>query len=266
MFWTRFVSALVFGTLVVFIVLKGGLWIFFALVSAVVILGSIEFFRLAGSNDNLLLKLPSVLIAWLFCLSSFRPHWMDANLVFCLAIGLPFLSEIVRRDPPSALLSVSSALLGNVYIGWLFGWHLIRLRQMGDGRYLILLLAGVMWSGDIGAYLIGRRFGKHKAIPSISPGKSIEGYIAGIIFSILTALAMRHWLLTNISLLHIVILGIGLTVVGQIGDLAESLLKRGANVKDSGGIMPGHGGILDRCDSMIFAAPALYYYIRLIGL
>ncbi len=260
MFWTRFLSAIVLGILVVFIVLQSELWIFFALVSLVVVLGAREFPRLTGSASSLLSRLPSILIAWLLCLSSFRPDWVDTNLVICLAVGLPFLIEIVKRNPPSALLNISSALLGVLYVGWLFGRHLILLRQMSDGRNLIILLIGITWSGDIGAYLVGMRFGKHKIIPAISPGKSIEGYLAGIVFSCVVALAIRHWLLTDIGLLHMVIMGIGLAIIGQIGDLAESLLKRGANMKDSGTIMPGHGGILDRCDSMIFIAPALYYY------
>ncbi len=256
-FWERFASAVVFGVLVILVV-RSGLWIFFATVSVVVILAAYEFSRLA--NGGWMLGLLNTAIAWLICLSSFKPDWVDVNIVICLAIGLPFLLEIIRRDPGSALLNTSSALLGILYAGWLFGRHLILIRQMEHGRNLIFLLFGITWSGDIGAYLVGMRFGKHKFIPAISPGKSVEGYIAGIAFSCVTALAIRHWLLPDTGLLHIVILGIGLTIVGQVGDLAESLLKRSAKVKDSGSLMPGHGGILDRCDSMIFITPALYYY------
>lgn len=265
MFWKRVVSALVFGTVVILIV-RSGSWVFFAAVSLVVVLISVEFSKLSGSTASSLTKILNIFIGWLICLSSFKPEWIDVNLILCLAVILPFVVEIIRRSPPSALLNVSSALLGVIYIGWLFGRHLILLGQMPDGRNLIYLLVGITWSGDIGAYLIGRRFGKHKVIPAISPGKSIEGYIAGVTFSFLTALAIRYWLLPDAKLFHIVILGVGLTIVGQIGDLAESLLKRGAKAKDSGNIMPGHGGLLDRCDSMIFITPALYYYVRFIGL
>jgi len=279
MFWTRVASAVVFGVLVILVV-QGGLWVFFTAVSVVVILSAIEFFKLVGSTSfqdsghktqdsrlSCVLRLAfCVFLAWLLCLSSFKPDWVDVNLVICLAIGSLFLIEIIRRNPRSALLNTSSALLGVLYTGWLLGRHLILLRQMPDGRHLIFLLLGITWSGDIGAYLVGIRFGRHKVIPVISKGKSVEGYIAGIVFSVITALALRYWFLSSIKLLHVVILGIGLTIIGQVGDLAESLLKRGANVKDSGSLMPGHGGILDRCDSMIFITPALYYYIRLIGL
>ena len=265
MFWTRVLSALGFGFLVIVIV-QSGLWAFFAAVSLVVILCAFELSRLAKVTGGWLPRLLNILVAWLVCLSSFKPDWIDVNLALCIAIALPFLIEIVRRDPDSALLNVSSALLGTLYASWLFGRHLLLLRQMPDGTHLIFFLMGIAWSGDIGAYLIGKRFGKHKIIPAISPGKSVEGYIAGIAFSCIAALALRHWLLPDMRLLHIVILGVGLTIVGQMGDLAESLLKRGANVKDSGSLMPGHGGILDRCDSLIFITPAFYYYIRLMGL
>lgn len=270
MFWTRVASAVVLGILVILIVQKGGPWAFFAVVSLVVVLGAREFSRFTGSTGGLLPRLLSIVVAWLFCLSSFlsslKVNWIDINdLVLCLAISVPFLTEIIRKNPRSALLNISSVLLGALYVGWLFGRHLILLRQMPDGRYLVLLLVGITWSGDIGAYLIGMRFGKHKVIPAISPGKSVEGYVAGMVFACATALLIRYWLLPDITLLHTVILGIGLTIVGQVGDLAESLLKRGASVKDSGSLMPGHGGILDRCDSMIFIAPALYYYVRFIG-
>ncbi|MFC1713385.1 phosphatidate cytidylyltransferase [Candidatus Poribacteria bacterium] len=265
MFWTRVLSALFFGFLVI-VVVQSGPWVLFGVVSLVVVLSAIEFSRLAKATGGWLPRLPNILVAVLICLSSFKPDWIDINLVLCVAIALPFLIEIIRRDPDSALLNVSSALLGTLYAGWLFGRHLLLLSQMPNGAYLIFFLMGIAWSGDIGAYLIGRRFGKHKIIPAISPGKSLEGYIAGTAFSCATALALRYWLLPDMRLLHTIILGIGLALVGQIGDLAESLLKRGANVKDSGSLMPGHGGILDRCDSLIFITPALYYYVRLISL
>jgi len=260
MLWTRIASALVLGILVILMIQFGGLWGLFALLSAIVIIGVLEFSKLSGSKVGLVSRIFYVLLSWLFCLSALKPDWISVNLLICLAVFLVFLMEIVRREPDSALLNTSSAALGIIYVGWMFGWHLIMLRQMPNGLNLIYLLAGITWGGDIGAYLVGRSFGKHKIIPAISPGKSLEGYIAGIIFACLAALGLRYWLLPDIGLSHVLILGVGLAVIGQIGDLAESLLKRGAKVKDSGTLIPGHGGILDRCDSMIFITPALYYY------
>lgn len=265
MFLKRVLSAIIFGFLVIVIV-QSGQWPFFGAVSLVVILSVMEFSKLAKVTGGRVPLLLNILVAWLICFSSFKADWLDVNLVLCIAIILPFFIEIIRRDPGSALPNVSAALLGTLYAGWLFGRHLLLIIQMPNGGHLIFLLMGIAWSGDIGAYLIGRSFGKHKIIPAISPGKSVEGYVAGIAFSCITALALRYWLLPDLRLLHTVILGVGLAIIGQIGDLAESLLKRGANVKDSGSLMPGHGGILDRCDSLIFITPAMYYYIGFIGL
>jgi len=258
MFWTRLISAIIFGTIVVIAIQMGNHLTFFIIVSIFVILSAIEFLNLANPSENSVIKCINVFTTWLVCLSSFKPDWIDINLVFCLAIGLPFIIEIIKRKPKLALLSASSAILGFFYIGWLFGRHLILLRQMSDGKLLIFLLISVAWSSDIGAYLIGKKFGKHKIIPSISPGKSLEGFISGIAFGVLASLFSYFYL--NINPVHAIIMGIMLTIIGQLGDLAESLMKRSANVKDSGKLMPGHGGILDRCDSMIFITPALYYY------
>ncbi|MBD3180871.1 phosphatidate cytidylyltransferase [Candidatus Poribacteria bacterium] len=260
MFWTRVLSAIVFGAIVVFIIFKGQLWGLFALVSFIIILGCIEFSNIANSKVDLPLTLISVIIALLICFLALKPSWINVKLVLCLAVSLPFLVEIIRRKPQSALLKVSSTLLGIIYLGWLFGHHIILLRKMQDGIALVILLSGITWIGDIGAYLVGKRFGKHKVIPAISPGKSLEGYIGGIVLSCLAAFLIGRWLLPEIALVHIIIMGAGLTIIGQIGDLAESMLKRGADLKDSGSIIPGHGGILDRCDSLIFITPAFYYY------
>jgi phosphatidate cytidylyltransferase len=260
MFWKRVVSAIIFAAVVILVIQKGGLWVFFALISLVVVLSTLEFSGLTIPKGNSLLLLFSIPINLLFCFSPLRPDWINVNLIFCLAIVLPFLYEIIRRQPHSALPNISSFVLCILYVGWLFGHHLILIRQMSDGINLIYLLVGITWCSDIGAYLVGKRLGKHKIITAISPSKSLEGYIGGLIFGIAISLALCFWLLPNIKPFHAVIMGLVFTIIGQLGDLAESILKRGANVKDSGKLMPGHGGILDRCDSLVFITPALYYY------
>jgi phosphatidate cytidylyltransferase len=116
--------------------------------------------------------------------------------------------------------------------------------------------------GDIGAYLVGSRFGKTPLIPRISPKKTIEGAIGGLIFSILGAFISRPFL--GFSYLHLIVLGIVFGIVGQLGDLSESLIKRDCQVKDSGKILPGMGGILDEIDSLLFTAPTFYFYMSLV--
>jgi phosphatidate cytidylyltransferase len=116
--------------------------------------------------------------------------------------------------------------------------------------------------GDIGAYLVGIRFGKTPLIPHISPNKSVEGAVGGLIFSILGALASKIFL--NLSYLHMMILGLFLGILAQLGDLSESLIKRDCQVKDSGNLVPGMGGLLDIIDSLLFTGPAFYFYMSII--
>jgi phosphatidate cytidylyltransferase len=118
--------------------------------------------------------------------------------------------------------------------------------------------------GDIGAYFIGARFGRHPLMPRISPKKTIEGAVAGLIFSVLGALICRPFL--NFSYIHAVVLGIFFGAVGQLGDLSESLIKRDCQVKDSGKLLPGMGGILDEIDSLLFTAPLFYFYMSAISI
>jgi phosphatidate cytidylyltransferase len=113
--------------------------------------------------------------------------------------------------------------------------------------------------GDIGAYIVGMRFGKTPLIPRISPKKSVEGSIGGLLFSISGALVSKAFL--HFSYLHLISMGIFLGILGQLGDLSESLIKRDCEVKDSGNIFPGLGGVLDAIDSLLFTAPAFYFYI-----
>ena len=125
----------------------------------------------------------------------------------------------------------------------------------------VFFLFIVTWATDTGAYFVGSAIGRHKLYQKISPKKSVEGAVAGLVMAVVMAVACRYWFIKELSLHDAVALGAILGVVGQLGDLAESMIKRSARVKDSGGIFPGHGGLLDRLDSMMLNAPALYYYM-----
>jgi len=119
----------------------------------------------------------------------------------------------------------------------------------------------LVWSCDTAAYAVGRAFGRTKLMPSVSPGKSLEGAIAGLLASIGGALLARLWFAHYLTALDAVVLGALVGVFGQLGDLVESLLKRDAELKDTSTLIPGHGGVLDRFDSLLFAAPIVYYYL-----
>ena len=151
--------------------------------------------------------------------------------------------------------------LGFIYVALLMG-HLVLLRQFDDGRQWIFLTLIVIMSCDTCAYVIGSRFGKSKLYPLISPNKSIEGGIGGLGGAVLGALISKFLFFSTLGLWPAVLVGLVLGVAGQIGDLFESMLKRSCGVKDSGNMIPGHGGILDRLDSLLFAFPLVYYVAR----
>ncbi len=152
-------------------------------------------------------------------------------------------------------------ILGLVYLPFLLG-HLIPLRLLSDGQQWIFLTLIAIMGCDTCAYFIGSKIGKHKLYPAVSPNKSIEGAVGGLVGSVLGVLLAKISFLPVIGIFEVVLIGLLLGVMGQLGDLFESLLKRACQVKDSGSMIPGHGGILDRLDSLLFAFPIIYYIAR----
>lgn len=187
--------------------------------------------------------------------------------VLPLALILLLGAMLQRADDiPGAVPAAAATLLGACYLGGL-GGALAALRavppaQMGAWR-LTLLLAIIM-SADTLAFFAGSAFGRHKLAPRISPGKTLEGLAGGLIGGILAALVVRRIGLPNLPLVDTIALGAVVAGLGVVGDLVESLLKRWAGVKDSGALFPGHGGMLDRLDSLLFGAPVLYYYFLIL--
>jgi phosphatidate cytidylyltransferase len=160
-----------------------------------------------------------------------------------------------RRLKETALVS-----FGVLYVGATLS-TIVSTRLLSGGERFVIFLALVTWSGDTGAYYIGTLFGKHLLAPSISPKKTVEGALGGLALAESAALVGQMWLVPEFSLIDTLALGFLLTVAGLLGDLWESAIKRRAGVKDSGSILPGHGGMLDRLDSLLFTAPAFYYYV-----
>ena len=250
---------------IIFLVWWGG-HPYSALIVLVTSLMLIEFWELSQSIGMKGGRILTVVCGVLICLSAV--DLIDFNipveLALALTLLLPFSYQIFRDQVNVAFLSVASTLLGVIYIGWAFGYHLILLRDIsGAGRGLLFFLIVIVWLNDTAAYLFGKWFGTHKLSPRISPGKTIEGTIAGLVFGTLGGLGIWYFLFkAMLSFPHALILGILLGIVGQLSDLSESIIKRSADVKDSGHLIPGHGGLLDRCDSLIFSAPVLYYYFE----
>lgn len=203
----------------------------------------------------------------------------DAVVLFLITIGI-FIRQFPQKDNPHPLRTIGGTLFGVLYVGLLWNF-LTKLLLFGrpldfaggiywPGRWLLLYAVFAAKFTDIGAYLVGCSCGRHKLIPRISPGKSWEGVFGGILVGTAVG-AVYVWALREtlaplgLTWVRAIPLGILLSVCGVVGDLTESLFKRAASVKDSGGVVPGMGGILDVLDSILFTAPAVYLFLRLVG-
>jgi len=221
-----------------------------------------EFYRLCfGSRSH----------SWLigiglvgFAALIFGAHRHDMILPTLLATLVCIMSvPLFSRSPlEQSLRDGAMTLFGVLYLGFTLG-TLSMTRLLPEGEWLIFFLLLVTWASDTGAYYAGTLCGRHPLAPRISPKKTIEGLVGGLISAIIVGYVARWWFLPGLSGLDCLILAILLTFTGLWGDLTESVMKRSVGVKDSGGILPGHGGMLDRLDSLLFAAPAFYYYVTL---
>jgi phosphatidate cytidylyltransferase len=165
---------------------------------------------------------------------------------------------------PSALADFLLTLGGTVYVGLLFG-YLVALRMLPDGRGYLALLLLAIFAADTGAFVVGRRWGRRRLSPAISPNKTFEGALGGLAAGVLSALALVWLLGLPFAWWQSLLIGALVTLAGMLGDLAESALKRGLGAKDAGGLIPGHGGMLDRADSLLVAGVVLYFAVRTLG-
>jgi phosphatidate cytidylyltransferase len=179
-----------------------------------------------------------------------------------IMIFVLFSIEIVCKNPDLCVVRISSSFLGAFFIP-LSLIHMTYIRDLSSGMELMFFIFVVVWVLDTAAYVFGGIFGKHKLAKTISPKKTVEGAIAGIIFGILAAVIFRYVFMQNIlTMWSSMVLGFVIAVVGQFSDLAESIVKRDGSFKDSGKMIPGHGGFFDRFDSYIFATPVVYYIFK----
>jgi len=186
-------------------------------------------------------------------------RWMPTpELALLVGVGVICSAPLWSAGRP-LVESTANTLFGAVYVGWLLGYA-IWLQGRAGGPQLVLFLVGVTWAGESAAYLVGSSIGRHRLAPILSPRKTVEGAIAQVIVSVAAAMALGYWLLPACGLMGAAGAGAVLGVIGQVGDLAESAIKRSIGTKDTADLIPGHGGMLDRIDSLLFNAPALYLY------
>jgi phosphatidate cytidylyltransferase len=296
----RVLTAAVLVPVVLLIVFKAPLWLFALAVGLIVLLAMHEYLGIMSAygieparrtayvlsaivvfgtfsaiEENIWLREPFLQLPWLF------RAW-NILLILPLVFGIAI---VLRRDMRGALPAAAGATFGILYLAVTLAL-LIPLRSDSIQNVLILFVLLSVWAGDIAAYYVGRAIGRHKLAPIVSPNKTWEGAIASVIGSVAISWVIFHFqaplrglfelqrerfytplsgATEYVSLLHILAIGILTNIAAQFGDLFESALKRGAGVKDSGTLLPGHGGILDRIDALLFAIPVVWYYANLTG-
>jgi phosphatidate cytidylyltransferase len=249
-------------------------WLFVAMGGAAMALGLFEFYVLSkrlqikpdtgagflGATAIFVISLffsdPSLNLSFNLLLTQLTLIVLTAGVLIAAALRGAGFEKMIS--------SVGATLLGVLYVG-LLGSHLISLRvgfTQGLSADLLSFFFLVLMGADIGAYYTGRTIGKHKLAPKISPGKTWEGVIGGVLAALGMAALSHFWFFRELPLKWALPLALVMTVVGILGDLTESALKRGAGAKDAANILPGHGGILDRLDSLLFNAPLIYYFAR----
>ena len=277
-FTTRLISGTVYVALIVLVLLLSMVWGLWILLSFFAVAGIIEFNRLTSVNRPYIFRIVLDCAAAVWLLYATAQYGMAIS--HGLAIFLPYLLYllyVVCRStflPHQAMLpSLSNSLIGQLYIAVPLALT-IRLTLVVDpfssmtqfNGLLLLAIFIFIWVNDTGAYLVGSRWGKRRLAPSISPKKSVEGSIGGLLLVLLSAVVLRLLLFPELSWLRILLIATVVAVFGTIGDLFESSLKRQAGVKDSGKLIPGHGGILDRIDSLLLAVPAVYLLLAIFDL
>lgn len=288
----RIATAVVLIPIVLVLILRAPVWALAIVAGAVALLTIHEFLKLTESYGVKPLRiLTYIFVAIFFALLTFnagneKPLLSTAVFVYCLGFAAAiapfiFLTRAMRNeDLSTGYPAATASVFAFTYIALPMGM-LVQLRQQWAGAFYLLYLLLVVWAGDIFAYFVGKSIGRHLMAPRISPKKTWEGAAASVIASVAVGWLLFDYSLPISSTLlsagliqrrdglfglerpamgPVIILTIVLNIAAQLGDLVESLIKRGANVKDSGGILPGHGGMLDRIDALLFAAPVLWYY------
>lgn len=239
-------------------------WLCGLVITIFIIVGLYEFFTMLENKGISIYKYFGIAMGAIIPLSILFRFELTRNwelLFIVLALLFLILMQFRRRENSGVIVGISTTIFGILYVSWFLSF-LIRIRYLADGIGLLAAVLIITKLGDIGAYTIGIRFGKTPLIPRISPKKSVEGAIGGFIFSILGSLACRIFL--PFLFLHLIFIGAFLGILSQLGDLSESLMKRDCQVKDSGNIFPGLGGVLDLIDSLLFTAPAFYFYMNIV--
>ena len=256
----RWLSGLVLAPSLILFILYAPPWLFLLFILFLTLLGLREFYALAIPGISQTQRAVGILLGLLFPLSLYSRDLRCFIAALAFVILFLFIQALFRAEDFSVRVEqLSKHLLGLLYVPLFFA-HFVMLRGFSGGRSWVLFVLVAVYFGDTTAFYIGRTWGRRKLAPQISPGKTWEGGFGAVAGSLAGALIFKGLFFSQIPMVHALALGAGVGLIGQLGDLFESLIKRSAKVKDSGMLIPGHGGLLDRVDSVLFAAPFVYYY------
>lgn len=251
---------------------RNGVWLFVALAAVAIAAGLFEFYSLTKKLELKAdaaigyLGAAALFVGFVFDAPAKAPELLLLTLALFVVVLLITQTFRFQKDFSKMLTGVGVTLLGAVYVAFLGGFLVAMRVGFENGFNLSTKLLGyffiVVFMSDTGAYFAGRAFGKHKLAPTISPGKTVEGLIGGLLAAAAGASIATYFFFYELPFQFSIPLAIVLAIVGVLGDLAESAMKRGAGAKDAASILPGHGGFLDRLDSLLFGAPILYYFAR----
>ncbi|HEX5410333.1 MAG TPA: phosphatidate cytidylyltransferase [Terriglobia bacterium] len=264
----RILTGLPLALVTVYLIVQGREWLFTLAVLATVTISLHEYFHISREAGLGGWPWLGCAAGWLLCLDQLAVlegvALSESTLLLVLVLAIPLAGLATISELKSYSGALASTLLGVLYIGFAFSWIIpLRFAEPGAGLHLVILLFLVVWAGDIFAYVAGRAVGRTPLARAISPKKTVEGAVAGLAGGVLVAWGYSYWFWQTGDQKTVILIGGVVALAGQAGDLVESALKRAANLKDSGSILPGHGGLLDRIDSLLFAAPTLWLVWRL---
>lgn len=264
----RWISSTIMISLTILAIFN--IWVFVFVLLSLTIGGLYEFFYLIKKKGIPIYSYTGIAIGTLIPVSilmHFEPTKGWELLFIVLVLLTVFVMQLMRKDTNNAIIGISTTLFGVLYVSWFFSF-LIKIRYLMPGSEwagvkLLAFILLVTKCGDIGALLIGSKYGKHPLLPRISPNKTVEGSFGSFTFSALAAVLGSALIPESLgfSIIHIALMGAFFGGIGQLGDISESLIKRDCNVKDSGKMLPALGGALDAIDSLLFSAPVFYFYM-----
>lgn len=261
----RIVPGLLIAGFWLLLLLFGSIQFFSLVVAGAVLIAADEYVQMADSRElqltercllNSVLALPVIVVCFVPTPAALQGGCIGSFAILTCYFLNRYKSLTLCYDLFSRLV------FGLFYIG-ILGGHVCLLRVVPDGASWLIIASAITACSDTGAYFVGKRFGTRKLCPNISPNKTVEGAIGGIIFGLIAALLFGYLLLATFNVMFLLFSSVLLGIVGIGGDLTESIIKRGTSTKDSGRLLAGHGGVLDRVDSLLFVAPVLYYLLAL---